>query len=379
MNAGKILAGLLIWIGCWSCSTTEHDYLVYVGTYTGEGSEGIYVYRFHSKDGHLTPIGLAARTTNPSYFVIDSTQTFLYSVQETGNFQGTPSGAVSVYRINRETGILTLMQETSTEGGAPCHLSFDERGRFLMVANYVGGNAMIFPVEKNGMLGSPTARIQHNGSSINTERQDAAHAHAIQATPGNRSVAIADLGIDQVIVYPFDAGNGTLDSMGAQVLAMPPGSGPRHFTYAPDGTALYVLNELTSTVGVFARESSPEQYTSIQTVPLLGPDFKGTNTSAELVLDPAGRYLYASNRGDESLVAFRLESDGRLTFVGRFETHGRGPRHFEIDPTGRWLMVANQHSHQLTLFSIDREGQLDLLWSDKQIQSPVCIRFVPVD
>jgi 6-phosphogluconolactonase len=364
-----------VWYGC---TTTDHDHLVYVGTYTGKGSDGIYAWRFNSTDGHLTPIGLAARITNPSYFVIDSTHTFLYAVQETDSFDGKPSGAVSSFRINRETGALTLLQQVPSLGGAPCHLSFDRTGRYLMVANYMGGNAVVYPVSANGMLGEPTSSVQHVGFSIDPERQNSPHAHAILPTPDNRFVVIADLGTDKVMMYPFDESKGTLDEEQAWAITLSPGDGPRHLVFSKDGRNMYVLNELSSKVTAFSL-TSPSRSTPIHTVTLTSPEFKGVNTAAELAIDPTGNYLFASNRGEESIVRFLIEPDGRLTFYSRIESGGRGPRHFEIDPTGQWIMVANQQSNNLALIALARDNKLNLTWKNINCQSPVCVKFVPLN
>lgn len=363
----------------YACTTTDHDHLVYVGTYTGEGSDGIYAWRFNSTDGHLTPIGLAARTTNPSYFITDSTHTFLYAVQETDSFGTKPGGAINSFRINHETGELTLLQQVPSLGGAPCHLSFDRTGRYLMVANYVGGNAVVYPVAANGMLGEPTATVQHVGFSVDPARQNSPHAHAIVPTPDNRFVAIADLGTDKVMMYPFDDRNGTLDMNQTWAITLSPGDGPRHLVFSEDGQKMYVLNELSSTVTAFSLTYRESRSAPIQTVPLISGEFKGTNTAAELAIDPTGKYLFASNRGEESIVRFLIEPDGRLTFSSRIESGGRGPRHFEIDPTGQWLMVANQQSNNLALISIKQEGELNLTWKNVNRHSPVCVKFVPLN
>ncbi|MBL7849816.1 MAG: lactonase family protein [Cyclobacteriaceae bacterium] len=373
MSTYRVLWVMLLSSVWYSCTTTNHDHLVYVGTYTGEGSEGIYAYRFNSTDGYLTPIGLAARTPNPSYFIIDPARKFLYAVQETD------SGAICAFAIDHESGALTLIQKVSSRGAAPCHLSFDQTGRYLMVANYVGGNAAIFPVTSNGTLGEPTALVQHTGFSLDPNRQNGPHAHAIVATPDNRYVAVADLGIDKVMVYPFDEKNGTLDTSQFHAITLSPGDGPRHLVYSPEGKEMYVLNELTSTITAFTRDPGSEKTEPIQTVTLLGPDFKGVNTSAEIVLGLAGKYLYASNRGEDSMVSFAIEPDGRLTFASRIGCGGRGPRHFEIDPTGQWLMVANQQSNNLALFILEPGGSLTLKWDREDRNRPVCVRFLAID
>lgn len=363
-----------------SCSTRDHDFLVYVGTYTGKGSDGIYLYRFNSTDGHLTPIGLAAKTENPSWLVIDSSRQFLYTVNETGEFGGKPTGALSVYSINRESGALTALQQVPSRGAAPCHLSIDRTGRHLMVANYMGGSAAVFPIGKDGQLGGLGSFIQHAGFSVHPERQNGPHAHSIQATPDNRFVTVTDLGIDKVMVYPFDAEAGSLDTLRPVKVSLPPGSGPRHLAYSRDGKSIYVLNELTSTVAVFSWDAKTGNMTPMQTAPILTGSFIGVNTGAEILVDNSGKFLYVSNRGDDSIGLFSIEpTDGRLTPVEWFPCGGRGPRHMEIDPTGKWLMVANQYTDNLTLFRIDSStGRLTPAGKPQPISSPVCIRFMPV-
>lgn len=370
-----ILGGLLV-----RCSTRDHDFLVYVGTYTGKGSEGIYLYRFNSRDGHMTPIGLAAKTENPSWLIIDSSRQFLYTVNETGEFQGKPTGSISAFSIDRESGGLTALQQISSRGAAPCHLSIDRTGRHLMVANYMGGSAAIFPIGKNGQLGAPGSFVQHAGFSLHPERQNGPHAHSIQATPDNRYVTVADLGMDKVMVYPFDAENGSLDTLHPVKVTLPPGSGPRHLAYSRDGKSMYVLNELTSTVTVFSLDSKTGEMIPLQSEPIVQDSFVGINTGAEILVDANGKFLYVSNRGDDSIGLFSIEpTDGRLTPVEWFSCGGRGPRHMEIDPTGKWLMVANQYTDNLTLFRIDSStGHLTPAGKPQPVSAPVCVRFMPV-
>ncbi len=378
----RVAVGLLaMFIGLLgSCSTREHDFLIYIGTYTGKGSDGIYLYRFNSNDGHLTPIGLAAKTENPSWLVIDSSRQFLYSVNETGEFQGKPTGSISAFSIDRESGGLTALQQISSRGAAPCHLSIDRTGRHLMVANYTGGSAAIFPIEKNGQLGVPGSFIQHAGFSVHPERQNGPHAHSIQSTPDNRFVTVTDLGMDKVMVYAFDAENGSLDTLHPVKVTLPPGSGPRHLAYSRDGKSIYVLNELTSTVTVFSLNTKTGEMTPMQSEPILPDSFVGINTGAEILVDATGKFLYVSNRGDNSIGLFSIEPvDGRLTPVEWFPSGGRGPRHMDIDPTGQWLMVANQLSDNLALFKINSsDGRLTPAGKPQPVSAPVCVRFMPV-
>jgi 6-phosphogluconolactonase len=377
----KFLAAPLLALLFTCCSTRDHDFLIYVGTYTDTGSEGIYVYRFNSTAGHITPIGLAATATNPSYLVADEARKYLYTVNETSDHEGKNSGAISVFSMDHESGDLKLLQQVSSQGAAPCYLSIDRSGRYLMVANYSGGSTAIFPITPDGRLGKVSSFVQHVGFSVNPERQNSPHTHAIQATTDNRFVTVTDLGTDKVLVYPFDAERGFLDTTRSSHVLLPPGSGPRHLAFSGDAKTLYILNELTSNVAVFSWNSDTGALEPKQTVPILPDNFTGINTAAEILVDAGGKFLYVSNRGDDSIGVFRIESvDGRLTLVDWFPCGGRGPRHMEIDPTGKWLMVANQYSDNLSLFKIDAStGRLTPSGKPQKVSAPVCVRFVPVN
>jgi 6-phosphogluconolactonase len=369
-----MLSGLLIN----SCSSGDSKYLVYIGTYTGHGSEGIYAYRFNPSTGDLKPIGLVAETDNPSFLTIDSAGRFLYAVNELDSFHNRPTGAVSVFAINRESGKLKLIQQISSLGAAPAYLSLDKSGRYLMVANYNGGNVAVFQVERDGKLGPHSAFIQNTGSSVNPDRQAGPHAHFIQVTNDNRFVMVADLGIDKVLVYQFDTKTGSLTPADSGFAKLTPGSGPRHIAFAPYGKLLYVLNELTSTITGFLFDSVTGMMQAKQTISALPKTFSGKNTAAEIVTDSKGRFLYVSNRGDNSIGLFSVNSlDGSLTPVEWISSGGKTPRHFEIDPTGQWLFAANQDSGNIVLFRIDQvNGRLIQTYLASGVSSPVCIRFM---
>ncbi len=373
----KFLALLVLVFG--GCAPHDHDYLVFVGTYTGNGSEGIYAYRFNSVNGSFMPIGLAAKTSNPSFLVLDTKGEFLYAVNETDTFRSPTTeertGAISVFSVNRESGALTLLQQVSSEGAAPCHLSLDRTGRFLFVANYSGGSVAVFPVGDDGRLGPHSQFIQGAGSSVHPERQTKPHAHFIQATPDNRFVLIADLGRDMVMVGKFDDGRITL---GPSAPAKP-GSGPRHLTFSASTTFHYVLNELTSTVTTYSLDPETGEMAALGTISTLPEDYTGTNTAAEIVT-VNGRFLYVSNRGHDTIGLFDIDpEDGHLTAVEWIPSGGALPRHFEIDPSGRWLLVSNQGSDNLTLFRVDSSnGRLNPSGKVRSVSAPVCTRFIPV-
>jgi 6-phosphogluconolactonase len=361
-----------------ACSSPYYKYLVYVGTYTGNGSDGIYAYRFNPARGDLNPIGLIAKTDNPSFITIDSAGRFLYAVNELDSFQNQPTGAVSVFEIDKESAGLTLLQQVSSLGAAPAHLSLDKSARYLMVANYNGGNSAVFPIGSDGRLGSHSAFLQDVGSSVNPDRQEAPHAHFIQTTIDNKFVMIADLGIDKVLVNRFDANTGSLTTADSGFAGLNPGSGPRHIAFTPSGRFVYVLNELSSTVTAFSYDSETGSLQPKQTLSTLPKDFTGKNTAAEIAVDAKGQFLYVSNRGDNSIGLFGINSnDGSLLPIQWISSGGTTPRNFEIDPSGQWLFAANQDSNNIVLFRIDQtSGRLTQTSRSVNLITPVCIRFL---
>lgn len=360
------------------CTSSVDEYIVYVGTYTGHGSNGIYAFRFNPARGDLNPVGLVAKTDNPSFITIDSAGRFLYAVNEIDSFQNQPTGAVSVFAINSKSGKLKLLQQISSLGAAPAHLSLDKSGRYLLVANYNGGNVTVFPIGSDGRLGTHSAFVQNAGSSVNPERQAAPHAHFIQVTGDNKFAMVADLGTDKIMIYKFDATTGSLEPGNPPFVKLDPGAGPRHFAFTSSGNFLYVLNELTSTLTVFNFESTTASLHPQQTISTLPDNFTGVNTASEIRVDAKGRFLYVSNRGDNSIAQFSIDpGNGRLTPVDWVPSKGNTPRNFEIDPTGQWLFAANQNSDNIVLFRIDKEsGRLIQTSQSLNIVSPVCICFL---
>jgi 6-phosphogluconolactonase len=378
MRILKLVTLLLSFLFVQACSSLKNEFLVYVGTYTGHGSDGIYAYRFNPLKGKLSPLGLAAKTENPSFFTIDSAGRFLYAVNELDSFQNQPTGAVSVFEIDRQTGKLKLLQQISSLGAAPAHLSLDKSGRYLMVANYNGGNIAVFPIGNDGQLGPHAAMIQDTGSGTNLDRQAGPHAHFIQATNDNKFVMTADLGIDKVLINRLNAKTGSLTPAGSGFAKLEPGSGPRHLAFNSSGKFVYVLNELTSKVTTFSFESENGTMQTKQTLSTLPMNFSGKNTAAEIIIDAKGQFLYVSNRGDNSIGLFSINSvDGSLTPVEWFPSGGNSPRNFEIDPTGQWLFAANQKSDNIVLFRIDKiTGKLNQISDSTKLSSPACIRFL---
>jgi 6-phosphogluconolactonase len=302
-------------------------------------------------------------------------------VNEIDNFNGSHSGAVSVFAIDHSTGRLILLQQVASLGADPAHVSLDKTVSYLLVANYTSGNLAVFPIEKDGRLGAHSAFVQHAGSSVNTERQAGPHAHQIQTSNDNRFVLAADLGLDELLVYRFNPKSGSLAPNDPAFAKVSPGSGPRHFAFAPSGKFVYLVNEMSSTVTVFAYTAASGTLQEQQTISTLTADFKGENTTAEIAVDARGKFLYVSNRGDDSIAVFAIDSSsGKLSFVERIPTGGKTPRHFTLDPTGKWLFAANQDSNSITMFRVDPgNGHLTGTSHVLQVATPVCVVFVPSD
>ncbi|MGD0986629.1 MAG: lactonase family protein [Candidatus Sulfotelmatobacter sp.] len=359
----------------------NHKYFVYVGTYTEEGStsKGIYVYRFDSETRKLTPIGLAAQTTNPSFLAVHPNHRYLYAVNEVGNYQGKKSGAVSAFAIDRSTGKLKLLNQVATGGADPCYVTVDHAGKYVLVANYTGGSIAVFPVLEDGRLGAQSAFIQHTGHGTNPQRQEGPHAHSIDLSPDNRFTIVDDLGLDETLVYKFDATKGSLAPNQPPSVKAEAGAGPRHFTFDPKGDFAYVLDEMGSTVSAFAYNASDGVLSPLQTISTLPKDFTAHNDAAEIEVHPSGKFLYASNRGHDSITVFAIATDkGTLSLIEYVSTKGSSPRYFTIDPTGSLLLAANEKSDNIVAFRIDlQSGRLKPTGAVLDIPQPVCIRFVP--
>ena len=360
-----------------AAASKMNESLVYIGTYTDQQSKGIYGYRFNSSTGQLTPLGLAAESANPSFLTTDARGHFLYAVNELDSYQGQPTGAVSAFAIDSATGKLSLLNQVASHDQGPAHIAIDRTGKFAFVSNYPLGSMAVFSVLKDGQLGKLSAFVRHQGSSANKQWQQGPHVHQVVFSPDNRFALVADPGIDQVMAYPFDAGNGKL---GKPVIAhAPPGSGPRHFAFDPGGRFLYVVNELLSSVLTYAYDPRSGALSQAGIISTLPGGFSGTNYAAEIAVHPSGKFLYASNRGDDSLAVFAIDpSKGTLKPIEFVQTNGKRPRNFALDPTGSWLLVGNQESDNVVVFRIDgKTGRLTATGEAIPVPSPACVTFVP--
>jgi 6-phosphogluconolactonase len=372
-------------------AAAKGQYLAYVGTYTTKtSSKGIYAFHFDTATGQLSAMGIAAETPDPSWLVVHPNGKYLYAANEAGK-----SSTISVFAIEPKTSKLTLLNQLPALGEDPCYLSFDRTGQFLLSANYTSGDSVAFEILPNGTPGthleSPNHGMSPNAGTLgpNKERQEAPHDHWIQPSLDNHFVYVADLGLDSILTFRFNPnawkfGKPILSSTSngdgfdrAAVLA--PGTGPRHAVFSNGEHFLYVLGELKSTVTVFAH--SGEKFRSVQVISMLPAGFSGRNDAAEIALHPSGKFLYASNRGDDTIAIFSVDpAKGTLAFVARVPTGGKEPRHFAIDPSGKYLLAENQHSNNIVVFKIDAAtGGLTPTGQIVDVPSPVDLTFVPAE
>jgi len=356
--------------------------LLYIGTYTSSGrSEGIYVLRFDTETGKLSPLYTIKNVAEPSFLTIDKNRQYLYAVNELLEYEGTKSGAVSAFAIDQKTGNLQFLNRVASRGGAPCFVTTSDNGKFVLVANYLGGNVASFSVEKNGRIGVLADSIQHFGSGLIKDRQDAPHAHSITLDRHNRFVFAADLGIDKVLIYQFDAETGKLKPHENQPFYQArPGAGPRHFTFHPNHKFAFLINELDLSISSLAYDEKNGTLKEIQTVPTLPSDASKTGAScADIHISPDGQFLYGTNRGHNSVVSFRIdEKTGRLEYIEHTPTGGKKPRNFTISPNGKFLLVANQDSDNIVVFRIDeKNGKLQPTGNSARVPVPVCLKLIP--
>jgi 6-phosphogluconolactonase len=379
LGAGGIgVLGAFAFRGISQARQTTRSLTLYIGTYTSGKSEGIYIYRMNAISGELKYSNTIKRVIDPSFLAIDPKRRFLYAVNELAEFGGKPGGALSAFSIDPKTGDLNLLNQQTSLGGAPCYVTLDATRRFVLVANYTGGNVSVLPVLRDGSLGTATDMVQHQGSGTNKERQEAPHAHCVVLDRSNRYAFVADLGLDKVMIYNFDAKAGKLIPAKQPWAQLKPGAGPRHFVFHPNGRYAYVINELDSTLTAFSYDEINGTLRSMQTVSALPTDFSRNNDCADLHVSPSGKFLYGSNRGHNSIVAFAInESTGKLTYLEHAATQGKTPRNFAVDPNGRFLLVANQESDSVVTFRIDQvTGRLKPTGHMAEVPTPVCLKFL---
>jgi 6-phosphogluconolactonase len=364
--------------------TPASSYLVYVATNPVSKRQGIYNYRFDPQSGKFTPIGFAAEQANLGWMVTDPQHRFLYAASESDPELGASThrrdGSISSYTIDRKTGALTFLNKVDGGGAGSCHLVVDDTGKTLFVANYGSGSVASFAIKPDGSIGGRIGFDQHTGSSIDPVRQEGPHAHEVVFSPDRRFLFVPNLGTDQIKIYRVDAAKGTFTPNDPPFVTVKAGLGPRHFTFGRGGKFAYVVCEMGSSVVVFSYDPVKGSLTPVQTISNLPDGFTGIDNSAEIEMDQSGRFLYASNRGHDSITVFAVDpAKGTLTKVQVAPTQGNIPRNFALDPTGKYLIVGNQKSDNLVVFSVDpHDGKLKATGQMLDVPSSVDILFVPV-
>jgi len=351
------------------------QFRVYIGTYSRGESKGIYSFVLDTGAATLKPEGLAAEAENPSFLAIHPSGNYVYAVGETEKYKTENAGSISAFKIDHSTGKLQKLNDASSGGAGPCHVNVSRNGQFLVAANYGAGSCCAYAIDSTGALGKRTAFHQHSGSSV-SPRQTGPHAHSVNFDRANKHVIVADLGLDKVLAYKFNAATGAMEH--GTAASLKPGSGPRHFTFHPKGKFAYVINELTCTVTAFKWNNG--SLTEIETVTTLPEPLKQGYSTAEVVAHPNGRFLYGSNRGHNTIAVFQIDqATGKLKSIEHKSTQGAVPRNFAIDPTGQFLIAANQNSNTIVLFRINQQtGALDAVGAPIPAPMPVCVRYLPL-
>jgi 6-phosphogluconolactonase (cycloisomerase 2 family) len=377
--------------------------LAYVGTFSsplrdvlptqvdlppGNG-RGIHLFRVDRDGGAMTPAGVFEMTTSPSCLVLNAQGTRLYSANETDRVGEEKEGTVSAFSIDRADGKLKLLNTVRSGGAGPTYISNHPAGRFLFVANYFGGSVAVLPILDDGRLGEPTD-VKHDAGTVGPTRatsapagsfavsgHDRTHAHMVRADPGGKFVLHADLGLDKIFAWKFDAQKGVLTPNDPPSVSLPPGDGPRHFHFHPNGRWLYSIQEEGSTVALFDYDAAAGRLSLRATVSALPPGFAGSNFCSEILVSADGRFVYAGNRLHDSVAVFSAGDDGALTFVADEPTRGNYPRSFDFDPSGRFLYCCNQRGDNVTVFRVDNKtGRLGFTGHYTPVGNPSCIVFL---
>jgi 6-phosphogluconolactonase len=357
------------------------EYLFYVGTArdAGKGNKNIYAFRFHAANGQVNSLGVAAETVSPGSLAAHPNGRYLYATNEVGDYKGTNGGGINAFAIDRVTGKLTYLNDVFSGGGNPAHIIVDKAGKDVLIPNYINGKVGVFPLLQDGRLGEATAFVRGEGSSVNPARQEGPHPHSVYVSPDNRFAVACDLGLDKVLVYQFDSTKGSLTPNDPPFARVNPGAGPRHLAFSPDGRFVYVINELQSSVSAFSYDASRGALHPLQTISTLPNDYQGKNTGSEVAVLGSGKFLYASNRGHDSIAVFAIDVEkGTLKRVENVPTQGRTPRTFAIEPTGSYLLAANQDSDNIVVFRVDpKTGRLTPTGQPVNVGVPVSVIFVP--
>lgn len=359
-------------------STDARDkWLVYVATYTNRNSRGIYSLKMDRSTGALTRPKVAAEASNPAFVRSGPGGTRLYAAA--GSTEGDSSGKILAFSVDRPSGSLRPIGQRTSPGDSACYLTMDGAGKVVLAANYTSGSVTVFPVLSDGSLGELTQTLRHEGSSVNPDRQEAPHPHSINLDAAGRFAYSPDLGADKIYIYRLDSASATLSpALTPWVHSSAAGAGPRHFTIHPNGEFAYVINELASTITAYDLDAATGSLSEIETVSTLSDGYGEVNHTADVYVLPSGKFIYGSNRGNDSIAIFAIDSDtGRLSLVGREPTQGKTPRGFAISPGGEFLIAANEDSDTLVVFRIDQDtGELSPTGDVAEVPEPTCVALI---
>lgn len=361
------------------------NFLVYFGTNTNpkNGSKGIYVARFNTATGELTQPQLAAEAGSPGFLAIHPSKKYLYACGDVTKADGQKGGGLSSFGIDKESGKLTLINQSATAGGGPCHVSVDKTGSVATISNYGSGSIGSYAIKADGSLSPEVSFYQHEGSSVDPGRQKGPHAHSVNFSPDNRFAFACDLGLDKVLIYKVDTATGKLTPNDPPFAKTPAGGGPRHLAFHPSGKYVYVNNEMGMSETAFAYDADKGTLTEIETVSTLPEADRGKTgySTAETVVHPNGRVVYVSNRTHDTIAVFACDpATGKLTLLQNVPAEGEVPRNICLDPTGKWLVAAHQNSATAALFKVDQDsGRLTYTGTKVNVPGSICVRFLALD
>jgi len=373
-TVGRFAILLVAFLAGCASSAWAADTFVFFGSHGTGPNIGFSLAHFDTDTGKLSVPTFLQEAVAPAYFILSRDQKHLYTCNSA------PGSSVSAYAVEPATGKLTFLNQKPSGGGDPSYVSLDATGQYLMVANYEGGSIATYAMLSDGSLGERTAYVQHTGSSVNPERQTRARPHSIRVDPSNQFVLVPDLGVDKLFVYRLNQKTGALQPNDPPFASVGPGSGPRHVAFSPDGRWAYLINEMGSTIIRFGWDAKRGVLTQYETVSTLPGNFKGISTCAEILVHPSGKFVYATNRGHNSVAVFAVDArTGRLSLIQHVPTRGKTPRNCEFDPTGYWLLVSNQDSDNAVVFRIALDtGRLTQTGEPVKVPAPFCERFLPV-
>jgi 6-phosphogluconolactonase len=352
---------------------------VYFGTSATDARRGIYLSKLDQDSGSLSPAVRVADKSDSVFLAFAPDMRHLYSLAEARGPGGGPVEAIETYAVDAGSGRLAGAGERVAGGPESCHISVDPSGRCVLTANYDGHYVEVFPVLADSTVGERSCIVRHSGSGPDRSRQESAHPHSINADPSGRFAIVADLGLDRLFVYRLDAAKGILSANDPPFARVAPGAGPRHFAFHPDGRHAFVINEMAGSITEFNWDGEKGILAPCGTVPILRKDYRGLNTSAEVVVSRSGRFVYGSNRGDDSIVVHAFDpATGRLTFVQRIADGIEVPRNYAIDPSGKWLVCGNLKANTATVYRIDSETGCLTLAGTIAVPEPLCVRFLQI-